>query len=241
MRINSIAFLTILTSRRNGARCPPNLIELLVSQEKNNAGVNLGDRRAIYYLIRALKCQRILEIGSNVGASTLSIAAALKRTMASDGDVECGMVTVDIVDVNEAADAPWKFAKLTGSPKNNLAAIGMASRVVFETKTSLSYFDNCQDKFDFIFLDGDHAATTVYQEIPKALSKLRKNGTILLHDYFPGHRPLWNGGQFFPGPSLAYERLRQEGARLKVLPLNHLPWPTKLGTNITSLAIISSD
>jgi predicted O-methyltransferase YrrM len=71
------------------------------------AGVNSGDRRAIYHLIRALRRRRVLEIGTNVGASTLHIAAAMKRND-EDSEGECELVTVDIADVNDDSDAYWK-------------------------------------------------------------------------------------------------------------------------------------
>jgi hypothetical protein len=40
------------------------------------------------------------------------------------------------------------------------------------------------------------------------------------------------------GPFLAIERFKEEGAPLTVLPLGELPWPTKLGSNTTSLALL---
>ena len=33
--------------------------------------------------------------------------------------------------------------------------------------------------------------------------------------------------------------LRAEGARFRVLPLAELPWPTKLGRSVTSLAAVA--
>src|SRR5689334_16310324 len=41
-------------------------------------GVNPGDRRALYYIIRALRPNRLLEIGTHIGASTVHAAAALR-------------------------------------------------------------------------------------------------------------------------------------------------------------------
>jgi hypothetical protein len=90
-----------------------------------------------------------------------------------------------------------------------------------------------------IFLDGDHSAATVYQEVPFALKRLRKNGIVLLHDYFPYLKALWSDGSVIPGPHIAIERLCSEGANLEVLPLGRLPWPTKLSSNITSLAVLT--
>ena len=42
-------------------------------------GVNPGDRRAIYYLIRKFRPRSVLEIGTHIGASTVYIAIALKQ------------------------------------------------------------------------------------------------------------------------------------------------------------------
>ena len=41
-------------------------------------GVNIGDRKAIFFLIRNFKPKSVLEIGTHIGASTVNIAAALK-------------------------------------------------------------------------------------------------------------------------------------------------------------------
>jgi predicted O-methyltransferase YrrM len=207
-------------------------------EDMTTAGVNPGDRHAVYYLIRALRPRRVLEIGTNVGASTLHIAAAMKRNN-EDGKGECTLVTVDIADVNDPSNGFWKQAGLPCSPRDNMAQLGMAGCVEFVVADSLSYFDRHADRYDFIFLDGDHAASTVYQELPRALKHLRAGGTILLHDFFPRQRPLWSNGAVVPGPSLAMERYQEEGAKARVLPLGALPWPTKLGSNVTSLALLT--
>ena len=78
----------------------------------------------------------------------------------------------------------------------------------------------------------------MYQELPTALRLLRPGGVILLHDYFPGAAPLWPDGVVIPGSWLAVQRLRDEGAKLQVIPLGDLPWPTKQGTNRTILAVV---
>src|SRR5688572_2178084 len=48
-------------------------------------GVNPGDRRAIYYLISALKPGSTLEVGTHIGASTLHIASALFSNQITNG------------------------------------------------------------------------------------------------------------------------------------------------------------
>ena len=212
--------------------------QIVVIEDMKTGGVNPGDRRALYYLTRALRARRVLEIGTHVGASTIHIAAAMKRNGGDAGD-ECRLVTVDISDVNDADDAYWKRAGLACSPRDAIAAIGLAHCAAFVTMDSISYLDAHDERFDLIFLDGDHTAQNVYREIPRALQHLRPEGAVIMHDVFPGLRPLWRDGAVVPGPFLAVQRFRNEGAEIELLPLGALPWPTKLGSHVTSLALLS--
>ena len=212
--------------------------QIVVIEDMKTGGVNPGDRRALYYLTRALRARRVLEIGTHVGASTIHIAAAMKRNAGDAGD-ECSLVTVDISDVNDADDAYWKRAGLACSPRDAIAAVGLAHCAAFVTMDSIAYLDAHDERFDLIFLDGDHAAQNVYREIPRALQHLRPDGAVIMHDVFPGLRPLWRDGAVVPGPFLAAQRFRNEGAEIELLPLGALPWPTKLGSHVTSLALLS--
>lgn len=200
-------------------------------------GVNPGDRRAIYYLISMLRPLSVLEIGTHIGASTLNIASALYMSQIRNGN-NANLISVDIADVNSPVGKPWIEFGTSRSPREMIEAINCESFVEFVTDKSTNYITNCDQRFDFIFLDGDHSARTVYQEIPIALRLLNPNGIILLHDYFPDRKPLWSDGSVILGPFLATERLRNEGADMTVLPLGKLPWPTKLQSNVTSLALL---
>lgn len=122
-----------------------------------------------------------------------------------------------------------------------LLTLGLDHIVTFEVNTAVEKLGQFDDSFDVIFLDGDHNAEAVYREIPLALRKLTKNGRglVVLHDYFPFLSPLWEGQEPLPGPYLAVERLFRESAEFHTVPLGELPWPTKLGSNVTSLAILS--
>lgn len=200
-------------------------------------GVNPGDRRALYYLISALNTSFVLEIGTFIGASTINIASALFMSQIKNGK-PARLISVDRIDVNCPESKPWLIYGTSKSPIEMVNELGYQAFVEFVVDTSLSYFSKCQQGFDFIFLDGDHSAKTVYQEILAALKLLNQNGVILLHDYFPRMKPLWSDGSVIPGPFCATERLVREGANLVVLPLGKLPWPTKLQSNITSLALL---
>jgi len=201
-------------------------------------GVNPGDRRAIYYLVRHFRPRTVLEIGTHIGASTMHIAAALRRAQEEDPEGEYRMTTVDIADVNDRTTTPWLDYGSMYSPAELAERLGLQDQISFVTAGSLDYLASCEEQYDFIFLDGDHAPNAVYEEIPRALQTLRPEGLILLHDYFPELQPLWSNRAVIRGPWLATERLRFEGAQFEVIPLGELPWPTKLDSRTTSLALL---
>jgi len=202
-----------------------------------SGALNRGDRRAIYGIVRALKPARILEIGTHIGSSTVHIAAALRENSAEGRPGT--LTTVDVIDVNSAR-APWALSGMKRSPRQMVDSLGMGEQVTFRACDSISFLQSCNDRFDFVFLDGSHAAKSVYNEIPLVQRCLNAGAVILLHDFFPDGKPLWPGLRPLPGPWLAYARLRREGAPIRAVPLGSLPWPTKAGTNVTSLALLGS-
>jgi predicted O-methyltransferase YrrM len=201
-------------------------------------GVNPGDARAIFYLVSYFKPRSVLEVGTHIGASTIHIAAALRAHRQVENQENPSLVSVDVRDVNDPIARPWLRHGSRCSPAEMIDRMGCGGFTEFATGTSLSYMTACKRGADFIFLDGDHAAKTVYREIPAALNLLNAGGLILLHDYFPGAQPLWSDGSVIPGPFLATERLEAEGARFQVVPLGRLPWPTKMKSDVTSLALL---
>ena len=207
-----------------------------------SGGVNPGDRRAIYLLVRHLDIATVLEIGTHIGASTSHIAEALRVRSAESGRPgEFDLTTVDKVDVNDDHRKPWAGFGATHSPAELMRLLACEASVHFVARRSLEFMSDCTKRYGLIFLDGDHSAHTVYQEIPAALRLLDEGGLILLHDYFPHLKPLWAGLPIARGPWLAAERLRREGAAIRVIPLGALPWPTKRGSTLTSLALLAKD
>jgi predicted O-methyltransferase YrrM len=200
-------------------------------------GLNPRDRRAIYYLVRSFRPTHALEIGTHVGASTVHIAAALRMTD-GDGRRAPDLTSVDIVDVNDVTTRPWEQHGSSLSPAQMIERLGLTGRVRFVARPSLEFLADGGPNYDFVFIDGDHSAATVYRELPAALRRMRPGGLVVLHDYFPEGRSLWSGASAIPGPQLAVDRLRHEGANLRVLPLGTLPWPTDVGGSVTSLAVV---
>lgn len=202
-------------------------------------GVNVGDRRALYYLVRQLQPRRILEIGTHLGSSTIALALAAKRLRSGTDCVPATITTVDIADVNDPVSGAWVRSGARCSPRALMEQLGCAGFVTFRVENSLDFLrQGKEEAYDLIFLDGDHSAAAVYREVPAALQRLAPSGVVLLHDYYPNLAPLFSDGEVRYGVCLGVQRLRKEGASFDVLPLGALPWETKLGSCVTSLALV---
>jgi predicted O-methyltransferase YrrM len=193
-------------------------------------GVNPGDRRALYHLIGHFQPKRVLEIGTHVGASTIYLASALRRFVA-DGQ----LITADITDVN-GPHAAWKSLGMPAAPARFIADLGLADVTTFVTKPAANTLQT-EERYDLIFLDGDHSTLAVYREISAALGALNPLGLILLHDFYPGGKSLVPGGDVITGPATAADRICGETNEIVFVTLGNLPWQTKGGSNATSLAL----
>ncbi|HUS56283.1 MAG TPA: CmcI family methyltransferase [Thermohalobaculum sp.] len=208
-------------------------IHSLYAGNKQTGGVNIGDRRILYYLAIAQSPKRILKIGTNIGSSTLHLAYALKQ-IRSDSRI----TTVDIDDVNHPEAGVWRKIGLPLSPLEMSEQLGCLDIIDFKTTPSLDFMNSTEHRYDFIFLDGDHRAKTVYQEVSAALSLFGSDGIIILHDYYPRGEALFPDEKIISGPYLALEKIMRENSDIGVLPLGRVPWQTKQDTNLTSLAIV---
>jgi predicted O-methyltransferase YrrM len=218
------------------SKCSSSLSRLCQIEDGKTGAINPGDRRALFYLVRAFRPAKVLEIGTHAGASTIHLATALATGARAH---PAQLVTVDIEDVNDSAVSIWQQAGLASSPRRMIDELNGTIEATFVIDNSRHFFATNEEAFDFIFLDGDHAAETVYEEIVGALDVINENGLIVLHDYFPDGRPLWSDGAVISGPFTATGKLRSAGIAIKVIPLGRLPWRTKLGSNVTSLAVIT--
>lgn len=200
-------------------------------------GVSLGGRRALFYLVRHLRPRGVLEVGTQLGAATAAICAALRRNVAEGGPAP-RLVSVDSSDVNDAIAKPWIRAGSRYAPAQLVARMGCGGWVEFVGEGAASYLGRGGEGFELIVLAGERSAAASYREQSAALRRVAPGGLILLHGYFPGLRPLWPDGGLVAGPYLAARRLRDEGAPIEVLPLGGLPWPTRQGGSVTSLAVM---
>jgi predicted O-methyltransferase YrrM len=141
--------------------------------------------------------------------------------------------------VNDPLQGVWKQLGLSRSPKDFAEQLQCVDRITFHEGSSLEFMRTTRQRFDLIFLDGDHRADTVYKEVSSAFPLLSTNGVLLLHDYYPGGKPLFPNSGVVAGPFYALKRIKRENPAIKVLGLGALPWPTKEGTTITSLALVT--
>jgi len=197
---------------------------------------NPGDRRALYQFIRVLKPQNVLEIGTRFGVSALYIAAALRRNH-RDGGPLGKLLTLDVADVDDPA-RPWTSYGLRHSPRELVGAAGLSGIVEFVTARSTDFLIRDQRRFSFVYLDGSTAADEIYRDLQLLPRVLANNAVVLKHAFFPDGRKLWPNEKALAGCSRALSRLQREGVPLAAQPLGELPWLTKYGGRITSLALI---
>lgn len=208
------------------------IIRKIFGAGEYNLAVSPDCRQMIYFLTMGLRPKRVLEIGTNVGGSALYIAAALKRLDAG-GD----LVTVDIVDVNHPTAAPWVDFGMENSPSKYAKELNFEN-IIFLKSDSIDFLAKCNEKFDMIFLDGDHSPRTVYNEVSLSLEILNENGIILLHDFYEGLRPVNSDVEYIiPGPFIACKRIHHENPEIEALPIGKIPFMNNECNN-TSLAII---
>jgi predicted O-methyltransferase YrrM len=113
----------------------------------------------LYSVIYSKKPMRVLEIGRDVGTSTLAICGAL--TDNNKGH----LYSVDIVNILPDAVAEIVSEKLT--------ILTMSSKYLLDT------FD---DRFDIIFIDGDHSYQMVKSDLQQSLELASNDAIILCHD-----------------------------------------------------------
>jgi len=199
-----------------------------------HGGTGGPDLKALYYLVRHYGCSSILEVGTHLGCSTATIACALAKL--PDGNSP-RMTTVDIVDVNDDVNGPWRDAGVACSPRGALERLDPAFAVEFVQSRSVEYLRNSNEQFDFIFLDGDHAANTVYQEIALVTRLVGPDGIIALHDYSHNRMfQIYYDGWTIPGPFLAARRASRERGDADVIALGKLPGMT--GKEESLLAVL---
>jgi predicted O-methyltransferase YrrM len=144
----------------------------------------MSPRELIWLAAAAQTCYRILEFGSFHGRST--------RALADNSPPNCIIHCVDPWNGDYLTDDELKVADMNTYVKPyfeiNLKDHIESGKVV--PHRGYSYSFKSDEKFDLVFLDGDHRYQTVIKDINKAWELTRSHGIICGHDY--GHT-LWPG------------------------------------------------
>lgn len=128
--------------------------------------VSVTEIVAIASLVRRCHPERLLEIGTLDGRTTLNMAA--------NAAPEALVYTLDLPETQTSIT---QFAEASpGSP---------ASRIVQLYGDSAKFdFSPFRDSLDFVFIDADHSYDYVLSDSRQAIELLRKGrGTIVWHDY----------------------------------------------------------
>jgi len=141
-------------------------------------------RELIWLAAASRTCRRILEFGSFHGRST--------RAFADNSPPHCVIHCVDPWNGDYFTDdgrvVPDVNSYVMPYFEKNLADHIESGKVI--PHRGFSYSFQSPERFDLVFLDGDHRYKTVVRDIDKALELTNRGAIICGHDY--GH-PLWPG------------------------------------------------
>jgi predicted O-methyltransferase YrrM len=162
---------------------------------------------ALHGLVRAMRPEVCVEIGSAHGWSTCLIALALEQNLKGK------LYAVDPHLPNDWSD-PNPDRSLD-TLRENLQATGLSGRVQIVRKTTAEAASDLPDQVDFAFVDGDHSFEGVKMDWEVLLPRLAPWSIVVFHDsLWEVHRgvPLyekWRSDKM--GVPTFLDTLRQEG------------------------------
>lgn len=138
--------------------------------------VSLGDGPAISTSLTAAETAELQRLAT--GADVLEVGSAFGYSTVALGLVARSVVAVD----------PHQWLNSFDALLDNLAAYDVTGRCVVEmrradSRTVLPELLAEGRRFDLVWIDGDHAAPVVAQDVANALRLLKPTGTLACHDY----------------------------------------------------------
>ena len=134
-------------------------------QTDNCTMTTLEDNWCLYRLAQMIRPARSLEIGIMRGSSSITIGKAFV-----DAGIDCIQTAVDIDPA--AAEAASKHFR----------TYGLHSKYVPIVADSREWIRTSPERWQFVFLDGDHHYDTVALEFAEAFNRTDPDGVIILHD-----------------------------------------------------------
>ncbi len=129
------------------------------------------EAKALAGICQYHQCDRVLELGTNLGKSIAVMASVNPETKFVGVDGNIGLV-------NHA--------------KSTLSALKL-NNVVLQHSRFDEFFQQDTEQFDMVFIDGDHHYEATLKSYALAKSLLRGDGPIVLHDIYwsEGMRKAW--------------------------------------------------
>jgi predicted O-methyltransferase YrrM len=159
---------------------------------------------------------RFLQIGAFTGDASLWLC---ENVLTGRGSV---LVDVDTWQgSNEVAHHAMDFSDVEHVYDRRTVAFREAGVIDKRKATSAEFLRSCDDRFDFIYIDGDHTAAAVLADAVGALPLLKPEGLIAFDDY------LWTstfGGELAtPKPAIdAFAAVHAD--RLQLVQLGPQAW-----------------
>lgn len=164
----------------------------------------LGDSSYLLYgLIRSMKPEVCVEIGSARGRSACFIGMALK---------ENGRGKLFAIDPHQPTD--WNDFKSVDTfeiMKNNLAALRVSRQVEIVRMTSEQTARGWSRQIDMIFIDGDHSYEGIKRDWELFVPYLTTFGVVIFHDTIWDLRPDTRWSRSDMGVPQFVDELRQQG------------------------------
>lgn len=135
--------------------------------------MNRNELETICTILNQIKPKTVMETGINVGRTAKAILREVEGIETYIGvDVLPGYVTEKVVQRKEI---PAQAGELVVSDKR--------VKLFVTEKGSYDLSEDDLPELDAVFIDGDHSWFGVEKDTKLALSKVRKGGVIIWHDY----------------------------------------------------------
>jgi predicted O-methyltransferase YrrM len=159
-----------------------------------------------------------LQIGAYTGDATEWLFANVLTNPSS---------TLTDVDTWEGSDEPaheqLDWLNVEGTYDLRTLNFQNEKRLIKNKMMSDNFFTNDDKKYDFIYIDGDHKASSVLQDGINAIARIKPGGIIAFDDY---QWSLGKGPAFDPKPAIDAIRLCYSDS-LTVFDLGLQAWMTK--------------
>jgi predicted O-methyltransferase YrrM len=146
---------------------------------------NLGFGYLYYGLVRTLRPQHVVVIGSGFGFSVVCLALGLKDN---------GAGKLHFVDPSYSLAKHGPFRTIGGTSQwddpaqvhAHFARFGVAGQVTHHRETSAEFFSRYEERglgpIDLAFIDGNHSFGDVRHDFIEVMRHAKRNSYLLLHD-----------------------------------------------------------